>query len=209
MKKKLAIFLFLFITSLIGTNFVKAGFLAGITSPIPDGVHYFTNGMTTIQLIVEDGVPVSIGNFEVYSDNSEYAGYWKYSFDYNMGYGYKTTSVYIPFSFQGKILYRLNEGNIIELKQVKNNTRRRGSSGNVYNGGGNYNSGGSGSNSSGSTYTRCTTCGGSGVCQSCGGRGGSYQDTGYYTGSGNKSWISCSSCNGNKRCFMCHGTGRY
>lgn len=60
-----------------------------------------------------------------------------------------------------------------------------------------------------STYTTCRTCGGSGVCTSCGGKGGEWRDTGYYTGSGSKSWIACPSCNGNKRCFNCHGTGRY
>lgn len=66
-----------------------------------------------------------------------------------------------------------------------------------------------GSSSSGSTYTKCNSCGGSGVCRSCNGRGGEWRDTGYYTGSNTKSWINCPSCGGSKRCYMCHGSGRY
>jgi hypothetical protein len=68
-------------------------------------------------------------------------------------------------------------------------------------------SGGSYNNST--TNNRCKTCGGSGVCSSCGGRKGSWQDTGYYVGDGSKSWIPCPSCNGSGRCFMCHGSGRF
>lgn len=68
-------------------------------------------------------------------------------------------------------------------------------------------SGGSSSNSS--VYTKCSVCGGSGVCRSCNGRGGEWRDTGYYTGSDVRSWIECPSCRGNTRCYMCHGSGRY
>ena len=81
----------------------------------------------------------------------------------------------------------------------------------IYGGGsyGNYNEGNSNSSGGGSAYSSCRTCGGSGVCTSCGGKGGEWRDTGYYTGSGNKSWIDCPSCRGNKKCFNCHGTGKY
>lgn len=67
----------------------------------------------------------------------------------------------------------------------------------------------SGSSSNSSVYTRCSVCGGSGICRSCNGRGGEWRDTGYYTGSDVRSWIECPSCRGNTRCYMCHGSGRY
>lgn len=57
------------------------------------------------------------------------------------------------------------------------------------------------------TPTRCSTCGGSGVCTSCRGKGGKFEDTGYYTGEYSPSWIPCPSCNGSRKCYMCYGTG--
>lgn len=80
--------------------------------------------------------------------------------------------------------------------------------GGYYNGGGGYNNGSSGGYNSGSSDSRCSICGGSGVCSSCNGRGGSWQDTGYYIGEDSKSWIPCPSCNGSKQCFNCYGRGR-
>lgn len=57
------------------------------------------------------------------------------------------------------------------------------------------------------TPTRCSTCGGSGVCTSCQGKGGHFEDTGYYIGEYSPSWIPCPSCNGSRKCYMCYGTG--
>ncbi len=85
---------------------------------------------------------------------------------------------------------------------------------NSFSGGGNSSgsgssgSSGSGSYNSGSSSSRCSFCGGTGVCSSCNGRGGSWQDTGYYVGDNSQSWINCPSCRGSKQCFNCHGTGR-
>ena len=64
------------------------------------------------------------------------------------------------------------------------------------------------SSGSSSRYTKCTSCNGTGVCSSCGGRKGSWNDTGYYTGNDVKTWINCGSCGGSGRCPICHGRGR-
>lgn len=99
-----------------------------------------------------------------------------------------------------------------QIKKIKPSTT--GNYGGGYSGGNyNYGGSGSGSGSSGSgsgykAYSKCRTCGGSGVCTSCGGRGGEWRSAGYYTGDATKTWIECPSCHGNKRCFNCYGTGR-
>ena len=80
----------------------------------------------------------------------------------------------------------------------------------VINNGGTSIGGSSGSSSShsSSTYTKCTSCNGTGVCSGCGGQRGKWMNTGYYTGSGSESWIDCGSCRGSGRCGVCRGTGR-
>ena len=93
-----------------------------------------------------------------------------------------------------------------QIKQAKSNLIHGGGFSGGYNSSpsGNYN----GNNDSSPSGSRCTICGGTGVCTSCNGRGGSWQDTGYYIGEDIKSWINCGSCNGSKKCFNCYGTGR-
>lgn len=58
-----------------------------------------------------------------------------------------------------------------------------------------------------SSDTKCSRCGGMGVCKSCGNSGGSMEYVDGYTGSGTKSWINCGECNGLKHCRVCHGRG--
>ena len=72
---------------------------------------------------------------------------------------------------------------------------------------GNYNPYSGSSPSGSSSGTKCSRCGGTGVCKSCGNKGGSMEYVDDYTGSGAKSWISCGECNGLKHCRVCHGRG--
>lgn len=63
-------------------------------------------------------------------------------------------------------------------------------------------------NGNSSSYVKCSRCGGTGVCKSCGNRRGSWEYVDHYTGSGKKAWINCGECNGSKHCRICHGKGR-
>lgn len=122
---------------------------------------------------------------------------------------------YLKVSLDGKRIILPNgveyNKSITKDKALAIDSQKNGSGGvQMYGGYGSSSSSSSGGSYNNSTTSnRCKTCGGSGICSSCGGRKGSWQDTGYYVGDGSKSWIPCGSCNGSGKCFMCHGTGRF
>lgn len=128
---------------------------------------------------------------------------------------YQHFSSYPPFSYlKDDVCHHCNQTGKIICTWCNGTGRKSQSadSGNFYGGGNSstfYENSSSGNSSSNSNvYTKCNSCGGTGVCPRCHGSKGTWEDTGYYTGSNTKSWINCPACNGSGKCSICFGRGK-